>query len=93
MSEQSGGYIILFAQVIIGILLMSYVIRRARRELNKTCEESEKELQLNSDIEAQKNTQEKPKNSKNKFKKSHRKSHSASAILINEIHSDDSRTA
>jgi len=96
MSEQSGGYVVLFAQVVIGVLLMSYVIRRARRELNKTCEESEKEMLVlpisNGDIEAQKTTLEKPK-SKNKFIKSHRKSHSASAILINEIHTEKSRTA
>ncbi|XP_020893269.1 transmembrane protein 64 [Exaiptasia diaphana] len=97
VSEQSGGYVILFAQVVIGVLLMSYVIRRARRELNKTCEESEKELQLNvvcnGDIEAQKSPPDIPKKSKNKFIKSHRKSHSASAILVNEVHSDKSRTA
>lgn len=95
MSEQSGGYIVLFAQVVIGILLMSYVIRRARRELNKTCEESEKEMlvmSVNGDIEAQKTPLEKPK-TKNKFVKSHRKSHSASAILINEIHAEKSRIA
>lgn len=96
MSEQSGGYVILFAQVLIGVLLMSYVIRRARRELNKTCEESEKELQVvhvcNGDIEAQKSPLEKPK-SKNKFTKSHRKSHSASAILVNETQIDKSSIA
>lgn len=102
MSQQSGGYIVLFAQVLISILLMSYVIRRARRELNKTCEELENERKLNGqvvttsarflpkflskkgpiyDIEGQA-YKEKPKNPKNKFQKGHRKSHSASAILV-----------
>lgn len=50
VEEQSGGYIILFVQFIISILLMTYVIRRARRELNRTCNETEPEVLANGHI-------------------------------------------
>ncbi|EDO37035.1 predicted protein [Nematostella vectensis] len=115
MEEKSGGYMVLFVQVVIGLLLMFYVIRRARKEINKACEESEKELQVNghvvtadatflpqflsrdivgnNDVEAQRHdarTAIKNGSKKMPFKKGHRKSHSASAILIeaNELKSD-----
>ena len=50
MADHSSSYLVLVAQVLISIALMVYVIRRARTELNKTCEESELEIQVNGDI-------------------------------------------
>ena len=50
VSDQSGGYILLFVQFIISILLMTYVIRRARKELNKTCDEMEPDIEANGHV-------------------------------------------
>ena len=47
MEEKSGGYIILFVQFLISAVLMTYVIRRARKELNRTCDEVDHEVQAN----------------------------------------------
>ena len=107
VQDQSGGYIILFIQFIISILLMTYVIRRARKELNRTCEEVEpdilanghvvtalpeqlqrvtleKNFVMNIDVEAQ---LEEKEFLESKMKKGHKRSKSASAVLIavNEI--------
>ena len=46
ISEQSGNYVFLVIQVIITVGLSVYVIRKARKELNKTCRESEVEMIL-----------------------------------------------
>ena len=48
ISEHSGGYVILMVQVVITIGLSVYVIRKARKELNKACRESEVEMMLDS---------------------------------------------
>lgn len=107
VQEQSGGYIILFIQFIISILLMTYVIRRARKELNRTCDEMEPDVLANGhvvtalpeqlqrvtleknsvmdiDVEAQ---LEEKEFLESKMKKGHKRSKSASAVLIavNEI--------
>lgn len=50
VQDQSGGYIILFVQFIISILLMTYVFRRARNELNKTCDEMEPDIEANGHV-------------------------------------------
>jgi len=50
VQDQSGSYIILFIQFIISVLLMTYVIRRARKELNKTCDEVEPDIEANGHI-------------------------------------------
>lgn len=47
VQEQSGGYILLFVQFIISVLLMTYVIRRARSELNRTCDEIDSDVLAN----------------------------------------------
>ena len=52
VSDQSGSYILLFVQFIISILLMTYVIRRARKELNKTCDEMEPDVEANGHVVA-----------------------------------------
>ncbi len=107
VQEQSGGYILLFIQFIISILLMMYVIRRARKELNITCDEVEPDVLANGhvvtalpehlqqipleksfvmdiDVEAQ---LEEKEFLESKMKKGHKRSKSASAVLIavNEI--------
>lgn len=46
ISEHSGNYVILVVQVAITIGLSVYVIRKARKELNKACRESEVEMIL-----------------------------------------------
>ena len=46
ISEHSGNYVILVMQVIVTIGLSVYVIRKARKELNKACRESEVEMIL-----------------------------------------------
>lgn len=46
ISEHSGNYVILVIQVMITIGLSVYVIRKARKELNKACRESEVEMML-----------------------------------------------
>ena len=46
ISEHSGNYVILVVQVVITIGLSIYVIRKARKELNKACRESEVEMML-----------------------------------------------
>lgn len=46
ISEHSGNYLILVVQVVITIGLSIYVIRKARKELNKACRESEVEMML-----------------------------------------------
>ena len=46
ISEHSGNYVILLVQVIITVGLSLYVIRKARKELNKACRESEVEMML-----------------------------------------------
>lgn len=46
ISEHSGNYLILVTQVAVTIGLSVYVIRKARRELNKACRESEVEMIL-----------------------------------------------
>ncbi|XP_068724273.1 transmembrane protein 64-like [Montipora capricornis] len=51
VQDQSGGYIILFVQFIISVLLMAYVIRRARKELNKTCDEVEEAIEENGHVQ------------------------------------------
>lgn len=48
ISQHSGGYFILMVQVVITIGLSVYVIRKARKELNKACRESEVEMMLDS---------------------------------------------
>lgn len=48
ISQHSGGYFILLVQVVITIGLSVYVIRKARKELNKACRESEVEMMLDS---------------------------------------------
>lgn len=50
VQDQSGSYILLFIQFIISILLMTYVIRRARNELNKTCDEVEPDIEANGHV-------------------------------------------
>lgn len=50
VQDQSGSYILLFVQFIISILLMTYVIRRARNELNKTCDEVEPDIEANGHV-------------------------------------------
>ena len=52
VQDQSGSYIVLFIQFIISILLMTYVIRRARNELNKTCDEMEQDVEANGHVKA-----------------------------------------
>ncbi|XP_067055399.1 transmembrane protein 64-like [Acropora muricata] len=52
VQDQSGSYIVLFIQFIISILLMTYVIRRARNELNKTCDEMEQDVEANGHVQA-----------------------------------------
>ena len=46
ISEHSGNYVILVLQVIVTIGLSVYVIRKARKYLNKACRESEVEMML-----------------------------------------------
>ena len=46
ISEHSGNYVILVVQVVITVGLSIYVIRKARKELNKACRESEVEMML-----------------------------------------------
>lgn len=51
ISQHSGGYLILMVQVFITIGLSVYVIRKARKALNKACRASEVEMMLdNGDI-------------------------------------------
>lgn len=52
VQEQSGGYILLFVQFIISVLLMTYVIRRARSELNRTCDEIDSDVLANGHVVA-----------------------------------------
>eukprot|EP00118_Oscarella_pearsei_P003735 m.15554 g.15554 ORF g.15554 m.15554 type:complete len:144 (+) comp26428_c1_seq1:421-852(+) len=41
IDDKMNGYLLLLLQVAISILLMVYVIRRARRELNRACQQQE----------------------------------------------------
>ena len=50
VEERSGGFVVLFVQIVISVILMTYVIRRARNELNKTCDEMDPGVQANGHI-------------------------------------------
>ena len=102
VEEKSGGYIILFIQFIISAALMTYVFRRARKELNRTCNEVDVEAaQANGhvvtampeplsktthmesssrDVESQ--NVDNATNRSVKFTKGHKRSQSASAVLL-----------
>ena len=96
MADHGSSYFILVAQVLISIALTVYVIRRARKELNKACEESELEIQANDIVKRpmflpQLNNHHLFKlydveaqlhKNKTTFTKGHKRAHSASAILI-----------
>ena len=96
MADHSSSYLVLVAQVLISIVLMVYVIRRARTELNKTCEESELEIQVNGDIVVVRpkllplttnhhltdyDIEAQVRKDRTKVNKGHKRAHSASAIL------------
>ena len=41
MEDSKHGYVMLSIQIVVSIVLMIYVIRRARKELNRACRQSE----------------------------------------------------
>lgn len=100
ISEHSGGYVLLVFQVVITIGLSVYVIRKARKELNKACRESEVEMMLDKgdivttipnylDLPLQKNTKANGLVNGHipSSKPGHRRAQSASAIVtIKELH-------
>ena len=93
ISEQSGNYVILLIQVIVTFGLTLYVIRKARKELNRACRESEVEMILDKrevvttsvpsylDLTVQDNQENGQLPSSKLAKPGHRRVQSASAIV------------
>lgn len=98
ISEHSGNYVILVIQVAITIGLSVYVIRKARKELNKAVRESEVEMMLDRreivtsipkylDLPLQTDFKTNGIANGHVAKPGHRRAQSASAIIaIRELH-------